>query len=106
MSDFVFPKTFIGRNVTYFGSIALNTKKGDGSNATPYELMLAEKERTGWFHYLKMCMVVAKITLISSMMMTGVVKRRLKHGKFDSITALFLSYITILIGLLAFEFGR
>lgn len=79
---------------------------GDGGNATPYELQLAEKEKTGWFHYLKLCLVVVKISLISSMMMTGVVKRRLKTGKFDAVTALFLSYITVLIGLLAFEFGK
>jgi len=105
MSNFVFPTTFIGQNVTYFGSLAFIKKKGDGLNATPYELMLAEKEKTGWFHYLKLCMVVLKVGLICTMMTTGIVKRRLKHGKFDSVTALFISYIVILLGLCAFEFG-
>ena len=106
MTDSTFPVTFIGQNVTYFGSLALNTKVGDGSNATPYELERAEKEKTGWFHYLKLCLVVAKIGLISAMMMTGIVKRRLKTGKFDAVTALFRTYIIVLLGLLAFEFGK
>jgi hypothetical protein len=70
------------------------------------ELLIAEKHKSGWFRILKSILVVAKISLISSMMITGVVKRRVKTGKFDLITALFLTYCLVLIGLLAFEFGQ
>ena len=54
---------------------------------------------------MKIVLVCVKVSLVCAMMITGIVRRKQKHGKFDAVTGLFIVYIILLSGLLAFEFG-